>query len=125
MKRKFVRSSGFREMIKEERITTWNTFKNFVNNLEDDQIFDRKYMFRQIYGINEGSKLVKREDKLDHYRRYLVICGILEHVKQGVYKKKLNIPINLTVTRLVKVAYGDKWKRWFIAPEDLYNQITK
>jgi hypothetical protein len=107
-------------LLKTNQETLWNKYKTFINNMETDQKFTRKYMFRQIYGIDEGTKLLRRETALDHYRRYSVLCKIIDHEKQGVYIKKNNIPQKITVTQFVKVAYAAPWKTWFVPQEERF-----
>jgi hypothetical protein len=98
----------------------WVKYKNFINNLQPNQKFTRKFMFRRIYGINDGSVLVARENCIDHYRRYSVLCGIITHEGLGLYKKISNIPDNLTLNEFVKVAYDEPWKTWFVPQEERF-----
>lgn len=107
-------------MTKAEENTVWGRYKLFINDMKVDQRFTRKYMFRQIYGINDGSVLVKRENTIDHYRRYSVLCGIIEHEGQGIYKKISNIPENLPLTEFTRVAYDTSWKTWFVPQEERF-----
>ena len=47
-----------------------------------------------------------------------VVITILEKVKTGLYKKIRSIPENLTVTKLKRIAFQERWKAWFIDPKD-------
>ena len=105
--------------------TVWNRYKTFINTLQPNQTFDRKFMFRRIYGINNGSELVKRINTIDQYRRYSILCGILSHEGLALYKKISNIPEKLTLTEFVKVAYDDSWKKWFIPLEERFSSKSK
>lgn len=100
--------------------TLWNKYKIFINTLQPNQKFTRKFMFRRIYGINDGSVLVARENSIDHYRRYSVLCGVITHEGLGLYKKVSNIPKNLSLTEFTRVAYDDSWKTWFVPQEERF-----
>ena len=105
--------------------TVWSKYKTFINTLQPNQTFDRKFMFRRIYGINNGSELAKRVNTIDQYRRCSILCGVISHEGLALYKKISNIPESLSITEFTRIAYDDSWKKWFIPLEERCSSISK
>lgn len=97
--------------MEEQEMSTWEYLKEFINLHEDGDIIQRREMIRYVFDrINQISeRRLSRSSTgitLDCYRRALTINNILsESISRGAYVKKHNVPIDLTVTKLIESAY--------------------
>jgi len=96
----------------------WTLVKKFVNSLEENQVFNRLELFNGVYIRGVAEEMISRETAVDHYRKALCLTGIIEHVGFGLYAKRKDVPISLTITKLKRVAYKETWKSWFMPPDE-------
>jgi hypothetical protein len=121
-KSKYIMLKGTNEQ-KPERIAItskkkkplWVLFKDYINSLNENQIFTRGDLFDAIYEERTSLAIRSLETSIDHYRLYACHIGFLDRVETGTYRKLHSIPDNMTVTMMKKWAYNDlTWKDWFI-----------
>jgi len=96
----------------------WTLLKKYINSLEIGRKFRRKNLLRSVYDMNVSEALNHSQTSIDTYRVYITRLGCIEHVKRGVYKKIMDVPEQLTSSNAKKLAYEEKWKIWFMLPED-------
>ena len=94
--------------------TIWKRLREYINSMDVGTIFTRKQMIKELVDpdLRKGHQLT-----IDLYRVTLDRVGFLEHVERGKYKVISHIP-DIAISRITRVAYKEKWKVWFLKPED-------
>jgi hypothetical protein len=94
----------------------WHLFKEYVNSLNVGTCFSRKDLFRAIFFPEDAADTMRgHESTVDHYRLYCTHLGYLEHVSNGLYRKRFDIPLNATCKLIETFAYNARqWRKWFI-----------
>jgi len=80
--------------------STYQNLKDFINSLEIGDTFGRQ----DILEFNNRSW----SSTIDNYRNYLCQARYLKIVGRGKYQKLQNIPENLSGSKLLKAAYGNR-----------------
>jgi len=92
----------------------WRLFIEYFNSVEIGEKFSRSDLLYATYEKHLVPSLRKDLTTIDSYRSYLRKLEIIEHVAPGIYLKKLNLPVDITLTMVRKATSVDKWKEWFI-----------
>lgn len=94
--------------------TIWKRLREFINSMDVGTIFTRKQMVKELVhpDLRKGHQLT-----IDLYRVTLDRVGFLKHVERGKYQIVNHIP-DIAISRITRVAYKEKWKVWFLKPED-------
>jgi hypothetical protein len=99
--------------------TIWSLLIEYINGLDPGVQFTRGEVKMKIYSTYSVAKaMVSKIGAEDNYMNHLCKIGILKKVKPGVCEKIQNVPEQLTVTKLVKLASNQNWELWFVKPED-------
>ena len=85
----------------EEKKVLWLEMKKYINqiNEKEDQLLLRKDLLEHLKDFNS-------EQSIDKLRCYLTNAGFLQKsVKSGIYYAVKPIPLELTQTKLIEIAY--------------------
>lgn len=86
----------------------WETLVDYINKKEIGEILTRKELLQ----------IKIKYHSIDTYRNHLSKAGFLETISPGKYRKLRNIPENMSVNTLTKIAYDKTYRRWFMNIED-------
>jgi diaminopimelate decarboxylase len=95
----------------------WDMLKNFINSQYKDTLVTRQQIHK---ATNTGPRTGRYGTTVDHYRRILAICGVLEKTeKLGVYTIQKHIGENVSIRFLKEISYKEtsQWKQWFMDGE--------
>jgi len=100
--------------------TLWEITKNFVNDeVEVGEIFSRKCLFCYAYPETHAQKNKGQVHTIDGYRALLSKVEIITATeKPGMYKKLREVPAELSLGMVRKIASDHSWKSWFIPMEE-------
>jgi len=106
--------------VRDKDKTLWQITKDFITNeVEVGEIFSRKSMFCYAYPETHAQKNKGKIHTIDNYRALLTKVEIITATrKPGMYKKLREIPTDLSLGRVRKIASDHSWKRWFIPMEE-------
>lgn len=97
----------------------WNLLREYINSLDIGTQFSRLDSKLKIYStLTVAKAMVSKIGTEDNYLNYLCKVGILKKVKPGVCEKIQDVPEQLTVTKLRKLATDQNWELWFVRPKD-------
>ena len=83
------------------RKTVISLMKEIINPMKVGEEVSRKEMVKNISTILPYNS----DQSIDNTRNYLTRAGYLEWKSQGVYTKVKDIPMDLTITKLMSEAY--------------------
>ena len=100
----------------------WYLMKNYINkHIKIGNEVTRKNLLKYIYP-KCGNIIWNGETSVDSYRWLLVKVEFLKVTnKQGTFLKLRNIPSELTLTKIRKVASDKSWREWFIPLDEKIN----
>jgi len=92
-------------------MSKWQIFKEAVNSIPLEEIFDRKTLIQKV-GINPPTT--------DTYFRLICRLQIAEKVDRGKYIIHRKIPQDLNTVMLYKILtmFDQPWHKWFVTLED-------
>lgn len=97
----------------------WLLLKEYINSLDIGTQFTRFEAKIKIYSTQSVAKaMISKIGTEDNYMNHLCKIGILKKIKPGLCEKIQDVPQQLTVTKLKKLAYEQGWELWFKKPED-------
>lgn len=114
------------EITAKKKKPLWVLFKEYINSLDENQVFTRGNLFDAIYEEKTSLAVRGLETSVDHYRCYACRIGFLDHIKTGTYRKKHSIPDNMTVTMMKNWAYNNTtWKDWFSSDVSMMETVQR
>ncbi len=79
---------------------SYKELKEFINSFDNGEIFCRQ----DILKFNNKSW----SSSIDNYRNYFCHARYLKTVGRGKYQKLQDVPEDLSLTKLLKAAYGNR-----------------
>jgi hypothetical protein len=93
----------------------WENFLIFFNSIGIGEQFTRLQLLEATYEKNITSTIRSDVTSVDTYRAYLSKLNIVKYSSRGVYEKQLNLPPDMTLTKIRKASKDiESWKGWFI-----------
>lgn len=93
----------------------WEVFSIYFRGLEIGQEFTRVEMLENTYNKEVVPALRGSLQTVDTYRAHLRRLGMISHIKPGLYKKEINLPKGIPLTKIIKAMSSMRdWQGWFI-----------
>lgn len=101
------------EIRTKKRQSVWHRLKEYINSVPVGTSFSRKAMLNYIYTVDVS--VTRSDTAADYYKCHLNTLGFITTDRPGVYVKRCDIPMHLTIKQVQEAARADKtWKGWFI-----------